>query len=106
MSASLPALLALLGLFLIAVLEKAKVKGSVLISIVGITVVYYLVTGTVPSFDMSQVGQAFKDFGTIPCNPIFKEDEIVGEAFALAFHKSLRSGVVNLIDEFGKHTFF
>ena len=40
----LPALLALLGLIVIAVLEKYKVKGSVLISIVGITVVYYIVT--------------------------------------------------------------
>ena len=72
MTASLPALLALLGLIVIAVLEKFKVKGSVLISIVGITVIYYLVTGTVPSFDMSQVGQAFKDFGEIGITGIFQ----------------------------------
>ena len=72
MTASLPALLALLGLIVIAVLEKYKVKGSVLISIVGITVVYYIVTGTVPSFDMSSVGQAFKDFGEIGITGVFK----------------------------------
>ena len=45
MTASLPALLALLGVIVIAVLEKAKIKGSVLISIVGITVVYYIAIG-------------------------------------------------------------
>ena len=33
------------GLIVIAVLEMFQVKGSVLISIVGITVVYYIVTG-------------------------------------------------------------
>ena len=72
MTASLPALLALLGLIVIAVLEKAKVKGNVLISIVGITVLYYIITGTVPSFDMSSVGQAFKDFGTIGVTGVFQ----------------------------------
>ena len=72
MEASLPALLALCGLILIAVLEKLKVKGNVLISIVGITVIYYLVTGTVPSFDMGQVGQAFKDFGEIGITGVFQ----------------------------------
>ena len=39
---ALPALLALLGLILIGVLEKFKVKGSVLITIGGISVLYYL----------------------------------------------------------------
>ena len=74
MTASLPALLALGGLVLIAVLEKLKVKGSVLISIVTVTVAYYLSTWTVPSFDMSQVGQAFKDFATIGITGVFHVD--------------------------------
>ena len=65
LTASLPALLALLGLIVIAILEKAKVKGSVLISIAGITVLYYIITGTVPSFDVSSIGQSFKDFAAI-----------------------------------------
>ena len=72
MSASLPALLALLGLVVIAVLEVAKVKGAVLISIAGITVLYYIITGTVPSFDMSSIGQAFKDFGAIGITGVFQ----------------------------------
>lgn len=57
--------LALLGLFLIGVLEKKKVKGSIIISIGAVTVLYYLTTWTLPSFDLGQIGQSFKDFGTI-----------------------------------------
>ncbi len=58
-----PIVLALLGLFLIAVLEKKGVKGSVIITIAAITVVYYLSTWTLPSFDLGKIGQSFKDFG-------------------------------------------
>ena len=72
LTASLPALLALLGLIVIAILEKAKVKGSVLISIAGITVLYYIITGTVPSFDVSSIGQSFKDFAAIGVTGVFK----------------------------------
>ena len=36
-----------------------------LISIAGISVLYYLLSGTTPTFDMSQIGQTFKDFGSI-----------------------------------------
>ncbi len=61
----LPAILALLGLFIIGILEKFKVKGSVLIAILAITVAYYPLMGTMPSFDMNQVGQAFTDFNAI-----------------------------------------
>ncbi|OLA44992.1 MAG: hypothetical protein BHW36_00535 [Firmicutes bacterium CAG:24053_14] len=66
-----PALLAFLGLLIIAILEKHNVKGGVLISIAGISVLYYLLSGTTPTFDMSQIGQTFKDFGScaaaFPC---------------------------------------
>lgn len=72
MELAFPALLAMLGLLLIAVLEKYKVKGSVLISIVAITVVYYLSTWTLPSFDIAQIGQSFKDFGSIGITGVFK----------------------------------
>ncbi len=67
-----PVVFALLGLFLIAVLEKKKVKGSVIISIAAITVVYYVSTLTVPSFDLGQIGQSFKDFGEIGIVSAFK----------------------------------
>ena len=55
LTASLPALLALLGLIVIAVLEKLKVKGSVLITIAGIAVLYYIITGTMPSISVRSV---------------------------------------------------
>lgn len=58
-----PVVLALLGLFLIAVLDKKKVKGSVIITIAAVTVVYYLSTWTMPAFDLGKIGQSFKDFG-------------------------------------------
>ena len=84
MEASLPALLALAGLLVIAILEKRKVKGSVLITIVAITVAYYLITWTVPSFDMSQVGQSFKDFAEVGIVGVFQpqawKDAFTGEA--------------------------
>ena len=84
MTTALPALLALLGLILIAILDKLNVKGSVLISIAAITVIFYVATGTVPSFDMSQVGQAFKDFGEIGITGVFQaqswKDAFTGEA--------------------------
>ena len=58
-----PVVLAILGFLAIAVLEKKKVKGSVIISIVGVTVIYYLSTWTLPSFDIGMIGQSFADFG-------------------------------------------
>lgn len=69
---AMPALLALAGLLLIAVLEKFKVKGSVLITILAITVIYYILPGSVFSFDMSQVGATFKDFASIGLVAAFK----------------------------------
>ena len=58
-----PVVLALLGLFAIAVLDKFKVKGSVIITIAGVSVLYYLTTWTLPEFDFSKIGQSFVDFG-------------------------------------------
>ncbi len=87
-----PALFALLGLLVIAILEKFKVKGSVLISIAGITVLYYIVTGTAPSFDMSQVGQTFSDFGKIGITGVFQAD-----AWSRAFTGEEIGGVFSAI---------
>lgn len=67
-----PVVLALLGLFLIAILDKKKVKGSVIITIGVVTVLYYLSTWTFPSFDLGKIGQSFKDFGSIGIIGAFK----------------------------------
>lgn len=99
-----PALLALLGLLLIAILELYKVKGAVLISIVAITLLYYLTTGTVPSFDMSQVGQAFKDFGEIGITGVFHADAwknaFTGEAIGGVFSAIMLIATFCLVDMF------
>ena len=58
-----PVVIAILGLFAIAVLDKKKVKGSVILAIAGATVVYYLSTWQLPSFDLGKVGETFVDFG-------------------------------------------
>ncbi len=67
-----PALLALLGLLIIAILEKFHVKGSVLISIAAISVIYYIIPGNSLNFDLGQVGQTFKDFGSIGITGVFQ----------------------------------
>ena len=67
-----PVVLAILGLFLIAVLDKKKIKGAIIITIISVTVLYYLTTWTLPSFDMGMVGQSFKDFADIGLIGAFK----------------------------------
>ena len=67
-----PVVLALLGLFAIAVLEKKNVKGSVIITIGSVTVLYYLLTWQLPSFDLGQIGQSFVDFGKLGIFGAFK----------------------------------
>ncbi len=69
-----PAIIALLGLLIIAVLGKLKVKGNVILGILITTVLYYLLTWTVPTFDLGAIGQSFKDFGTIGITGIFQAD--------------------------------
>ena len=58
-----PVVLAILGLLAIAVLEKKKVKGSVIITIASVTVLFYLTTWTLPDFKIDIIGQSFVDFG-------------------------------------------
>lgn len=87
-----PALLAFLGLLIIAILEKHNVKGGVLISIAGISVLYYLLSGTTPTFDMSQIGQTFKDFGSIGITGVFQAD-----AWQRAFTGSEIGGIFSAI---------
>lgn len=69
-----PVVLAFLGLVLIGVLSKKNVKGSIIISILAITVLYYLTTWTLPSFDFNQVGQSFKDFADVGIVGVFQPE--------------------------------
>ncbi len=92
MSVALPALLALLGVILIGVLEKFKVKGSVLITIGGISVLYYLLNWQLPSFDFSQIGAAFRDFGDIGITGVFE-----AQSWKDAFSGELIGGVLSAI---------
>ena len=89
---ALPALLALAGFILIAILEKFSVKGSVLISIGAITVLYYLATWTLPTFEFSKIGATFKDFGEIGITGVFH-----ASAWKDAFTGELIGGIFSAI---------
>ena len=88
----LPALLALLGFVIIAILSKKKVSGAVIIGIIITTVLYYICTGTVPSFDMTQIGQSFKDFAAVGVVGVFK-----GSSWAHAFSPEFVGGIFSAI---------
>ena len=75
-----PAIAAFIGLLLIAILEKFNVKGSVIISIFITSVIYYIFIGETPSFDVSAVGQTFKDFTEVGIVGIF-DGKAWGDAF-------------------------
>lgn len=91
-----PVVLAVVGLVLIAVLEKKHVKGSVIISILVVTVLYYVTTLTVPTFDLGHIGQSFKDFATIGITGIFKAESWVN-AFSGAHIDGVFGAVVLII---------
>ncbi len=61
--AIVPVLLAILGLIVMGVLSKFKVKGSVIITILGTTVLYYLMTWQLPAFSLTSIGDSFYYFG-------------------------------------------
>lgn len=86
-----PAIIALLGFVIIAILSKLKVKGSVLIGILATTVIYYLAIWEMPSFDLGSVAQPFKDFAQIGVVGVFKPEswknafsgEMIGSLFSV-----------------------
>ena len=86
-----PAIVALLGFIIIAILTKLNVKGAVLLGIFATTVIYYLATWQVPNLDMSSVAQPFKDFAEIGITGIFKAEswnnafsgEMIGSVFSV-----------------------
>lgn len=87
-----PALTALIGVLVIAILGKYNVKGNVLLGIVISTVIYYVFMGTTPSMDMSHIGRSFKDFGEIGITGLFS-----GAAWEAAFSSKHIGSVFNAI---------
>ncbi len=67
-------IIALVGFIIIAILAKLNVKGSVLIGILATTVIYYLATWQLPTFDLGQIGQTFKDFAAIGITGVFQAE--------------------------------
>ncbi len=86
-----PAIVALLGFIIIAILTKLKVKGAVLIGILATSVIYYLSIWELPSFDMGSVTEPFKDFAEIGITGVFQADswknafsgEMIGSIFSV-----------------------
>ncbi|MBR5315879.1 MAG: NCS2 family permease, partial [Firmicutes bacterium] len=84
--------LALVGFLIIVSLRKMNVKGDVMIGIVATTVLYYIVTGTTPSFDMGQIGQSFKDFAEVGVSGVFK-----AQSWTNAFRPEFVGGVFSAV---------
>ncbi len=86
-----PAVIALVGFIIIAILTKLGVKGAVLLGIIATSVIYYLATWQMPSFDMSAIAQPFKDFAEIGITGVFKAEswknafggEMIGSLFSV-----------------------
>ena len=87
-----PAVVALLGLVIIAILSKRGVRGSVILGILITTVLYYLLTWQLPTFDINAVGQSFRDFGEIGVTGIFK-----AASWKNAFSGANIGGVINAV---------
>lgn len=87
-----PAIIALLGFIIIAILSKLKVKGAVLIGILATSVIYYLATWTLPSLDITSITTPFKDFAEIGITGVFK-----AESWKNAFSGEMLGGIFSVI---------
>ena len=88
-----PAIIALLGFIIIAILSKLKVKGAVLLGILATSVIYYLATWQLPSFSSTTgIVAPFKDFASIGITAIFK-----GESWKNAFSGEMIGGIFSVI---------
>ena len=87
-----PAIIALLGFIIITVLTKLNIKGAVLIGIIVTSVIYYLATWQMPSFDIGAIAQPFKDFAEIGITGVFK-----GESWANAFNGTTIGSIFSVI---------
>lgn len=88
----IPAVIAFIGLIIISVLTKLKVKGNVIVGILVSTILYYLLTWSLPSFDMSAIGTSFKDFAAIGVTGVFK-----ASSWKNAFSADYIGGIFNAI---------
>ena len=95
-----PVVISLLGLFAIAILEKKNVKGSVILTIAGTTVLYYLSTWQLPSFDLGQIGQSFVDFGSIGLLGAFKGFTIFAGGVGAIINAIVLTITFTLVDMF------
>ena len=99
-----PVVIALVGLILIGILSKKKVKGAVIISILISTVLYYVTTWTAPTFTFSQIGQSFKDFTAHGLGGAFSaeawSDAFTGEAIGGVFSALILVITFCLVDMF------
>ncbi len=89
-----PAVIALLGFVIIAILTKLNVKGAVLVGILLTTVIYYLATWQLPDFslDMASITQPFKDFADIGITGVFQ-----AESWKNAFSGEMLGGIFSVI---------
>lgn len=87
-----PAVIALLGFIIIAILSKLNVKGAVLIGILATTVIYYLATWQMPSFEMGEVLTPFKDFAEIGITGVF-----TAQSWKDAFSGEMLGGIFSVI---------
>ena len=90
--AMVPAIIAFVGFILIAILSKRNVKGAVLVGVLASAVLYYVAMWQAPNFDMSTIGQSFKDFGEIGITGLFK-----AESWKLAFNGAHIGGIFSAI---------
>lgn len=95
-----PVVLALLGFFAIAVLDKKKIKGSVIITIGAVTVLYYLTTWQLPSFDFGKIGQSFSDFGKYGFLGAFKGYTVFVGGLAAVINAIVLTITFTLVDMF------
>lgn len=87
-----PAVITFVGFIIIAVLTKRNVKGAVLVGVLASAVLYYIATWQVPQFDLSAIGQAFKDFGEVGIVGLFDK-----EGWSLAFNGAHIGGIFSAI---------
>lgn len=87
-----PAIIALLGFIIIAILTKLNVKGAVLVGILATSVIYYVATWQLPSFDISSVTAPFKDFAEIGITGVFK-----AASWKNAFSGEMLGGIFSVV---------
>ncbi|MBQ8403923.1 MAG: NCS2 family permease [Clostridia bacterium] len=103
-----PAIVALIGFFIIVILSQLNVKGAVLIGVVATSVIYYVATWQLPSFEGGSLTGSFSEFFEISFLAMFKpeswknafSEEIVGGVFG-AILLIISFSIVNMFDTIG-----